>query len=61
MRRKLAHLLRRVARVMIGWSTKLDPPAAQFDPAGFRDAGLLADVELAGRLSEANAQARHRT
>jgi hypothetical protein len=26
MRRNLAHLLRRVARVMIGWSTKLDPP-----------------------------------
>lgn len=27
MRRKLAHLLRRVARVLIRWSTKLEPPA----------------------------------
>ena len=26
MRRKLAHLLRRVARVMIRWSNKLDAP-----------------------------------
>ena len=26
MRRKLAHLLRRGARVMIRWSNKLDPP-----------------------------------
>lgn len=29
MRRKLAHLLRRVARVMIRWSTKLDPPVVR--------------------------------
>lgn len=29
MRRNLAHLLRRVARVMIGWSTRLDPPVVR--------------------------------
>ncbi|MFV8173393.1 hypothetical protein [Mycolicibacterium peregrinum] len=27
MKRKLAHVLRRAARVLIGWSTKLEPPS----------------------------------
>lgn len=29
MKRKAAHVLRRAARVLIGWSTKLDPPAVK--------------------------------
>lgn len=57
MKRKAAHMLRRTARVLIGWSTKLEPPATQFDPAGFRDAGLIAGIEFGARLAEANARA----
>lgn len=42
MRRKLAHLLRRVARVMIGWSRRLDPPITPFDKNGYLDRARLA-------------------
>lgn len=32
MKRKLAHVMRRVARVLIGWSTTLEPPAVYVAP-----------------------------
>lgn len=34
MKRKVAHVLRRAARVLIGWSTKLDPPVYEYPVLG---------------------------
>ncbi|MGV0785124.1 hypothetical protein [Mycolicibacterium sp. XJ775] len=42
MKRKAAHGMRRAARVLIGWSTKLDPPAP----------GPVVNMEFSGTAEE---------
>ena len=41
--------------------TRPDAPTTPEYAKGFRDTRLIAGIELAGRLAEANAQARQRT
>lgn len=55
MRRNLAHLLRRVARMMIRWSNKLDPPVVQ-SPAQQGLDMLNASIRRMGRIHADNAE-----
>lgn len=50
MKRNLAHVLRRTARVLIGLSRRLDPPWTPFDEHGSLDPARTAGFVFVGAM-----------